>query len=108
MTAATGHQYELTAETPSGSARAIITEVAAGIRAYSVNGIDLVEPFPAESVPPKAAGIVLVPWPNRIRDGVWIHDGVQRELALTEPALRNASHGLLRFAPYRELARTAA
>ncbi|TFD44791.1 aldose epimerase [Cryobacterium sp. TMT1-2-1] len=107
MRAATGHQYELTAATPAGPARATVTEVAAGLRAYSVGGIDLVETFPSEAVPPKAAGIVLVPWPNRIRDGVWVHDGVQRELALTEPALRNASHGLLRFAPYRELDRTA-
>ena len=29
-----------------------------------------------------------------------------RQLALTEPAKLNASHGLLRFAPYREVART--
>lgn len=107
MRAATGIQYELTAETPSGPAAAIITEVAAGIRAYTVNGIDLVETFPAEAQPPKGAGIVLVPWPNRVRDGVWIQGGVRRQLALSEPALRNASHGLLRFAPYREIARTA-
>ncbi|MEO6201012.1 MAG: aldose 1-epimerase family protein [Cryobacterium sp.] len=103
---ATGVQFELKAETPSGSATAVITEVAAGIRAYSVNGIDLVETFPAMSGPPKGAGIVLVPWPNRIRDGSWTQRGVTRQLALSEPALRNASHGLLRFAPYREVGRT--
>jgi aldose 1-epimerase len=107
MRTATGTQYELTATTPSGPATAIITEVAAGLRAYSVNGIDLVETFPAESTPPKATGIVLVPWPNRIRDGVWVQGGVTRQLALTEPALHNASHGLLRFTSYREIARTA-
>lgn len=106
MRAATGVQYELAAETPSGPARAVITEVAAGLRAYSVNGIDLVETFPAESTPPKGAGIVLVPWPNRIRDGVWTQGGVTRQLALSEPAMRNASHGLLRSAPYHEVART--
>lgn len=106
MRAATGAQYELTAETPSGPAAAVITEVAAGLRAYSVNGIDLVETFPAESQPPMGAGIVLVPWPNRIRDGVWVQRGVRRQLALSEPARLNASHGLLRFSPYRELSRT--
>ena len=98
-------QYELTAETSSGPAKAIITEVAAGLRSYAVNGIDLVESFPAESTPPMGAGIVLVPWPNRIRDGAWVQNGVRLQLALTEPARQNAIHGLLRFAPYREVAR---
>jgi len=106
MRAATGHQYELTAETPGGPAQAIITEVAAGLRAYSVGGIDLVETFPAESQPPMGSGIVLVPWPNRIRDGVWVQRGVRRQLALSEPGRLNASHGLLRFSPYREVRRT--
>ena len=106
MRAATGVQYELRAETPSGPAAAVITEVAAGLRAYSVNGIALVETFPAESQPPMGAGIVLVPWPNRIRDGVWVQRGVRRQLALSEPARLNASHGLLRSSPYREVSRT--
>ena len=104
MRAATGIQYELMAATPSGPATAIVTELAAGLRSYSVNGIDLIETFRAESTPPMGAGIVLVPWPNRIRDGVWSHHGTKLQLALTEPARQNAIHGLLRFAPYREVA----
>ena len=105
MRAPTGIQYELTLATPSGTARAVVTEVAAGLRAYSVNGIDLVETFTELVQPPMAAGIVLVPWPNRIRDGQWTQNGVTRRLALTEPARQNAIHGLLRFAPYREVSR---
>lgn len=96
-------QYELTATTPAGAARATITEVAAGLRAYSVAGIDLVETFPISEQPPMAAGIVLVPWPNRIRDGVWNDHGTSRQLTLTEPVRHNAIHGLLRFTPYHEL-----
>jgi len=107
MRAATGTQFEITASTPSGTATATITEVAAGIRSYTLNGIDLVESFPADVQPPMGAGIVLVPWPNRIRDGVWTQNGVRRQLALTEPARSNAIHGLLRFAPYRLVSRTA-
>jgi aldose 1-epimerase len=103
----TGIQYDLTLQTPRGTARAVVTEVAAGLRVYSVNDIDLVETFPEASQPPMGAGIVLVPWPNRIRDGRWTQNGVTRQLAVTEPARRNAIHGLLRFAPYREISRTA-
>ena len=106
MHAPTGIQYELTHQTPSGQARVVVTQVAAGLRLYSLNGIDLVETFDERVQPPMAAGIVLVPWPNRIRDGQWTHDGVSRQLALTEPGKHNASHGLLRFAPYREVSRT--
>ena len=105
MRAPTGIQYDLTLQTPSGTARAVVTEVAAGLRAYSVNGIDLVETFSAMSQPPMAAGIVLAPWPNRIRDGQWTQGGITRQLALTEPARQNAIHGLLRFAAYREVSR---
>ncbi len=106
MRAATGTQYELRAATPSGPALAIITEVGAGLRAYSVDGIDLVETFPADVTPPKGTGMVLVPWPNRIRDGVWMHDGVEQQLAINEPVEHNAIHGLLGLAPYRLLDRS--
>ena len=105
MRAPTGIQYDLTLQTPSGTARAVVTEVAAGLRSYSVNGIDLVETFDEFVQPPMAAGIVLVPWPNRIRDGQWTQNGIKRQLALTEPTRQNAIHGLLRFAAYRELSR---
>ncbi|TFD30731.1 aldose 1-epimerase family protein [Cryobacterium cryoconiti] len=106
MRAVTGFQYDLRAATPSGPALAIVTEVAAGLRMYSVDGIDLVEPFAAASAPPWGAGIVLMPWPNRIRDGLWQHGGVVQRLALTEPELSNAIHGLLRYSPYRMLERS--
>ena len=105
MRAPTGIQYDLTVRTATGTAHAVVTEVAAGLRTYSVNGIDLIENFPEASQPPMAAGIVLVPWPNRIRDGKWTQNGITRQLALTEPARHNAIHGLLRFTSYREVSR---
>lgn len=108
MRAPTGIQFELEADTPSGRATAVITEVAAGLRRFTVNGVDLVEPFAAASTPPKGAGIVLVPWPNRIRDGKWTHQGKTLQLALSEPAKGNASHGLLRFFPYRTVLQSQA
>lgn len=102
MRAPTGEQYYL----EFGDLTATITQVAAGIRTLRCAGIDLTEPFPVEALPPSADGIVLVPWPNRVKDGVWELDGVPQRLALSEPSLGNASHGLLRFRPYTLVQRT--
>jgi len=98
----TGDQYQLTHETPNGTLRAVITQVAAGIRQLTLDGVDLTEPFPADTTPPSGDGIVLVPWPNRVKDGRWtpVAGGAEQQLALTEPAKGNAIHGLLRYAPY--------
>lgn len=100
MRAPTGLQFELTRQTPNGDARAVITEVAASLRVLSIGGVDLTEPHPAETLPPFGDGTVLVPWPNRVEDGVWIHEGVAQQLDLTEPDKQNALHGLLRDRPY--------
>lgn len=92
----TGERFRLSA--PGVTAE--FAQVGAALRALTVHGIDLVPRYPDDIPTPAASGIVLVPWPNRVRDGVWTRDGVRRRLAISEPALHNASHGLLRFAPY--------
>lgn len=96
MRAPTGEQYDL----EFGDLTATITQVAAGLRTLRYGGVDILEPFPEDSTAPSADGIVLMPWPNRVKDGVWELDGVPQRLALTEPSLGNASHGLLRYRPY--------
>ncbi|MBG6239124.1 aldose 1-epimerase [Mycetocola sp. CAN_C7] len=107
MNAVTGEQFDLSLETSSGGiVEATITQVAAGIRRLSVHGIDIVPPYEAGVQRPLGSGMVLVPWPNRIRDGRWMLDGAEQQLALTEPRKNNASHGLLRFSPYSVAART--
>lgn len=107
MDAVTGEQFALSLETSSGGiVEATITQVGAGIRRLSVHSIDIVPPYDAGVQRPLASGLVLVPWPNRIRDGRWFLDGAEQQLALTEPKKHNASHGLLRFSPYSVAART--
>lgn len=92
----TGHRFHLRG--PHSSAE--IAQVGAALRALTVDGVDLVPRY-ADDVPtPAASGVVLVPWPNRIRDGKYRFAGVDRQLALSEPAFGNASHGLLRFGSY--------
>jgi aldose 1-epimerase len=101
-TSPTGEQFEIT----RNGARAIITEVAASLRHLSIDGTEITESYPDDATPPFADGIVLVPWPNRIEDGLWTLDGTQQQLDLTEVGKRNAIHGLLRYTAYRQLERT--
>lgn len=66
-----------------------------------VDGTEIVDAHSEDTTPPYASGTVLAPWPNRIRDGVWLLDGRPQQLDLTEPDKSNAIHGLLRSRPYR-------
>jgi len=100
MTLPTGEQFELETSTASGDLKATITAVAAGIRTLSINGIDLVPGYGEDQAPPMGAGIVLAPWPNRIRDGRYLFEGSTQQLALSEPGRQNASHGLVRWAAW--------
>ncbi len=98
---ATGAQYEIV----RGDARAVIAELAGGLRVFRRGGIDLIETYADNQVPPAGAGILLAPWPNRIQDGRWILDGETRQLDITEVPRNNAIHGLLRNTGYRLLDR---
>ena len=80
---------------------ATVAELAASLRRVQVAGTDLVQDYGADALPSGASGIVLVPWPNRVRDGRWTLDGKPQQLDVTEPAKGNASHGLLRNTGYR-------
>ncbi|WP_280401035.1 aldose 1-epimerase family protein [Nocardia carnea] len=91
----------------AGGVRAEIGTVAAVLRGLTVHGVAVTEPLPADSPPPMAAGIVLAPWPNRVRDAVWMLDGVRQQLDITEVSRSNAIHGLLRNTDYAVRAQTA-
>ena len=92
----TGIQVQLSA----GRVSATVTEVGAFLRALTVDGVEIVESFPAEQVPKQSQGAILVPWPNRVRDGKWQLDGEPMQLDISEPKFGNASHGLLRSTAY--------
>ncbi|GAA1166279.1 aldose 1-epimerase [Microbacterium oxydans] len=88
-----------------GDVTAQIAQVGASLRSLRIGSVDLVPPYPEDSPTPSCSGVVLAPWPNRVRDGRWDDAGTVRQLAITEPKLGNASHGLLRFTAY-EVAQT--
>lgn len=83
-----------------GDVTARIAQVGASLRHLTVGGIDIVPPYPDDVPTPLASGVVLAPWPNRIRDGIWQDGETTRSLAISEPKFGNASHGLLRFTAY--------
>ena len=97
----TGEQYALHHDGAHGPVEAVITTVAAALRHLTVDGHDLVQGFAETSTPPYGCGIVLVPWPNRVRDGRWMLDGEVQQLDLTEVDKTNAIHGLLRNTSYQ-------
>jgi aldose 1-epimerase len=72
-----------------------------GLRALTVSGSNLVEPYPAGEQPPYCAGAVLFPWPNRVRDGRWSQRGIEHHLPINEPELGNAAHGLVQDVIFR-------
>ena len=90
----TGQQYTIKA----GEYAATVTEVGAALRALRLNDRELIMEFPEDGVPVGGSGQLLIPWPNRIRDGKYTFRGVERELEISEAARHNAIHGLTRHA----------
>ena len=88
----TGAQFEIT----RGGARAVVTEIGAGLRAFEVGGVPFLETFGEDEKPPKGAGQVLLPWPNRTKAAQWVYQGEKQELEVTEEKRGNAIHGLTR------------
>jgi aldose 1-epimerase len=80
-----------------GPHRAVITEVGGGLREYSVDGADVIDGYGEDEICSVARGAPLLPWPNRLQDGEYEFRGIRHQTALTEPARRNAIHGLTRW-----------
>jgi aldose 1-epimerase len=74
---------------------AVVVEVGGGLRSYTVDGVEILDGYDEHEIAPACAGQTLAPWPNRVRDGRYRFGEEWRQLALTEPALHNAIHGLV-------------
>lgn len=91
-----GDQFEIA----GGGYRAVVTESGAALRLLEYAGRPLLDAFAEDEMSPGGRGQLLMPWPNRIRDGAYSFGGRDLQLALTEPKRRNASHGLVRWATW--------
>ncbi|WP_341927690.1 aldose 1-epimerase family protein [Nocardioides psychrotolerans] len=88
-----GEQFEIS----GGGYRAVVTESGAALRSLTYAEWSLVDGFGEDEMSYGGRGQLLMPWPNRIRDGRYSFGGTEHQLALTEPKRGNASHGLARW-----------
>lgn len=86
-----GEEYRLV----SGDYSASIVQRGGALRQLTFKGRDLVVPFDAEAIIPDYRGVIAAPWPNRIADGSYPHEGAVLHLPLNEPARQAALHGLV-------------
>jgi aldose 1-epimerase len=103
MTGPSGDQFEIAA----GDYRAVVTECGGGLRVLEHGGRPLVAGFGEDEMSSAGRGQLLMPWPNRIGDGAYSFDGHGLQLPLSEPARRNATHGLVRWAAWAPEEHTA-
>lgn len=79
----------------AGHYEAKIVTVGAGLAELMHRGRHIVIPHKPEEMPQAHLGKVLVPWPNRVADGCYQHNGKTFQLAVNDPVSHTAIHGLL-------------
>jgi aldose 1-epimerase len=92
-----GRQVELV----HGSQRVVVTEVGAGLRRYTNDHVDVLRGYAEHEMCSGGRGQLLLPWPNRIRDGRYEFGGTDHQTPLSEPEHGNAIHGLARWANWQ-------
>jgi aldose 1-epimerase len=97
MVAPSGEQFVV----EGGGYRAVVTECGAGLRELGYDGRPLVEGYPEDTPASGGRGQLLLPWPNRIRDGRYRFSDRDHQLPLSEVGRGHASHGLVRWAAWR-------
>src|ERR1039458_4355515 len=93
----TGAQWEIA----HGRQRAVVTEVGATLRSYTLDRRPVVAGFAADEWAHAGRGQVLAPWPNRLGDGRYTFGETEAQAALDEPERNNAIHGLVRWMPWQ-------
>jgi aldose 1-epimerase len=95
--APSGQQFEIA----HGDQHAVVVEVGGGLRSYTAGGRNVIEGYGVDEMARAGRGQVLLPWPNRLQDGIYEFDGERYQLALTEPEHGNAIHGLVSWTSWQ-------
>ncbi|MBJ7608295.1 MAG: aldose 1-epimerase family protein [Candidatus Dormibacteraeota bacterium] len=101
--APSGEQIELV----HGDQRLVVVGGGGGVRRYTLDGRDLLDGYEEHETCRGGRGQLLIPWPNRIRDGRYRFAEESHQLAITEPATGHAIHGLVRWGRWDVVDRTA-
>ncbi|WP_448610842.1 aldose 1-epimerase family protein [Geodermatophilus sp. URMC 60] len=90
-------------EITSGDARLAVDLRGGAMRTLSVGDRELLDGYTAGTVPSGSRGRVLLPWPNRIREGRWSWGGRDLQLELAGLDKPTAMHGLVGWQPWSVL-----
>lgn len=93
MIAPSGEQIEIV----HGDQRAVVVEVGGGLREYTRGGRTVLDGYGTDEMSSSGRGQVLIPWPNRIQDGLYNFDGQEHQLPLDDVEEQDAIHGLVRW-----------
>ncbi len=85
----------------SDAQRASIRSTGATLRSYQSQGRELLDGFSRQGWSRDGRGQLLLPWPNRIRDGRYRFAGQSHQLPISEVARNNAIHGLVRWVTWQ-------
>jgi galactose mutarotase-like enzyme len=100
-TVATGDQWVI----GHGHQRAVITEVGATLRSFTVEDQPVIDGFGPDDWSHAGRGQVLAPWPNRLGDGRYLFEDIVAQAPIDEVQRNNAIHGLVRWMPWRMVGR---
>jgi aldose 1-epimerase len=87
----------------AGNARLAVDLCGGGLRALTVGGWEVLDGYAPGEVPSGRRGGVLLPWPNRIRDGRWTWQGHELQLDIASTSKPTAIHGLVSSQPWQVL-----
>jgi aldose 1-epimerase len=77
-----------------------VVEVGGGLREYRAGEHELLDGYALDEMSASGRGQLLIPWPNRIRDGSYEFRGVTHQLPLNDVPEQDAIHGLVRWAAW--------
>jgi aldose 1-epimerase len=87
----------------AADARLVVDLRGGGLRRLTVGDWEVLDGYPAGAVAGGSRGVVLLPWPNRVRDGRWTWEGQDLQLDIRSRKQPNALHGLVAAQPWTVL-----